>query len=54
MKSSGVSMVCILVTVAFNFFQEGDFRGDPFLLFITSTSSSGLSSTSSRSLPLPP
>jgi hypothetical protein len=54
LKSSGVSVVCILVMVAFDFFREGDFGGDHFLFFITSTSSSSLCSTCSRSSPLPP
>jgi hypothetical protein len=54
LKSSGVSVVCILVTVAFDFFWEGDFGGDPFHFFITLTSSFCLCSTSSRYSPLPP
>jgi hypothetical protein len=54
MKSSRVSMVFILVMGSFDFFKEECSGGEPFLLFMISTSSPGLCSTSSKSSPLPP
>jgi hypothetical protein len=55
-KSSKVRTVCILVMVAFNFFQEEGFRGEPFLFFRGSNSSPCFYSTSfsSNSSPSPP
>jgi hypothetical protein len=50
LKSSGVSVVFILVTRVLGFFREEGFRGETFLFFDESSSSSGLCSTSS-SLP---
>jgi hypothetical protein len=49
-------MIYILVMVAFDFFQEEGFGGEPFLFFMGSTSSSCLCSTSFsfNSLPSPP
>jgi hypothetical protein len=52
LKSSGVSVVFILVMGAFDFFWEEG--GEPFPFFMISTSSPGLCSTSSKSSPLPP
>jgi hypothetical protein len=40
-KSSVVSTIFILVTVAFDFFWEEGFEGEPFLFFRGSTSSLG-------------
>jgi hypothetical protein len=55
-KSSRVRMVYILVMVAFAFFQEECFRGEPFLFFRGSTSSPCFYSTylSPNSSPSPP
>jgi hypothetical protein len=53
MKSLGLSVAFIMVTVGFSFFLEEDFKGDPFIFFGTSTSPSGCFSTSSKSLLLP-
>jgi hypothetical protein len=55
-KSSEVRTVCILVMVAFDFFQEEGFGGEPFLFFKGSTSSPCFYSTSlsSNSSPSPP
>jgi hypothetical protein len=53
-KSLVVRTVFILVTVAFNFFQEEGFRGETFLFFRGSTSSLGsVTSPSFFSSPLP-
>jgi hypothetical protein len=54
LKSSGVSVVFILVTGDFDFFREEGSGGEPFLLFMMSTLSPGLCSTSAKSSPLPP
>jgi hypothetical protein len=40
-KSSEVRTVCILVMVAFDFFQEEGFKGETFLFFKGLTSSLG-------------
>jgi hypothetical protein len=55
-KSSEVRKVCILVMVAFDFFHEEGFRGEPFLFFRGSTSSPCFCSNyfSSNSWPSPP
>jgi hypothetical protein len=55
-KSSEVRVVCILVMVAFTFFQEEGFRGEPFLFLRESTSSPSFCSTSlsPKSSPSPP
>jgi hypothetical protein len=45
-KSSEVRTVYILVMVAFDFFQEEGFKGEPFLFFRGSTSSPYFYSTS--------
>jgi hypothetical protein len=53
-KSSVVSIVFILVTVAFDFFQEEGFGGETFLFFKGSNSSLGsVTSTGLCSSPLP-
>jgi hypothetical protein len=56
LKSLEVRTVCILVTVAFDFFLEEGFRGEPFLFFRGSTLSpcSYLTSFSPNSSPSSP